>query len=168
MNSSSVCLRASFAIAGIYPRTPFIFFTFFLFFCICFKININSFPENLRRGLGDVLFFFFPLKMCNRLCFGSLCENRRLLEISPANRRPPARAVGALGKRSSSPLATTRDRSYRRFYPNCHFFNCLSRLFPPALSLFSQEKTTIKALLNVPLVKNLKTVPCHSGMSVKN
>lgn len=46
---------------------------------------------------------FFPLRMCSRLCFWFLCEDRRLLEISPAN-HATVHVVGG-SERQLSPLA---------------------------------------------------------------
>ena len=89
--------------------------------------------------------------MCNRLCFGSLCENRRPLEISQANRRA-AHVVGP-SERSPSPLATTRDRSYRRFslFPTVTFF-----AFAALLTLHSGLVTIKQSITECTVSKESK------------
>lgn len=77
--------------------------------------NISG-SEFLKTCLVGI--FFFPVKMCDRLCFWFLCEYQQLLEISRANRGTVH--VGGQSERSLSPLVvkterTEKDRSYHRF-----------------------------------------------------
>ncbi len=64
-----------------------------------FSININS-SELLKTPLVGT---FFPLRMCDRLCFWFLCEYQQLLEISQAN-HVTVHVVGQ-SERQMSPLA---------------------------------------------------------------
>lgn len=66
-----------------------------------FSININI-SELLRTPWVGT---FFPVKMCDRLCFWFLCKYQQLLEISWAN-HVTVHVVGQ-SKRQLSPLTLT-------------------------------------------------------------
>lgn len=80
------------------------------------SVNINSSTLLKSPQVGT----FFPVNMCDPLCFRFLCEYQQLLEISLAN-HITVHVVGKL-ERQLSPLALRvnkkheKDRSYHNFW----------------------------------------------------
>lgn len=80
------------------------------------SMNINSSDLPKTPLVGT----FFPVRMCDRLCFWFLCEYQQLLEISRAN-HATVRVVGQ-SERQLSPLVLwidekcKKDGSLHRFW----------------------------------------------------
>lgn len=93
------------------------------------SININS-PELLKTLLVGT---FFPVRMCDRLCFWFLCEYQQLLEISRAN-HVTVHVVGQ-SERQLSPLTLMINKKLKKIDPITGFVRTCSQM---AIFMYTQ------------------------------
>lgn len=71
--------------------------------------NINTSELLKTPGVGT----FFPVRMCDRLCFWFLCEYQQLLEISRAN-HVTVHVVGQLERQLSPPTVRITKKKKKK------------------------------------------------------